>query len=131
MAALLPLLLEHWRGIAVGVLLLAALTYRGLLVHQRNTAMRETEHARVQLAEVSAREALMQATIERQNQAVSQLKQRAEAEQERADEAARKAAIVADESRAAASAISKQRVPGGCEGAFQWLADQGARLGTW
>ena len=133
--AMFPMLAAKlWQPVALALLIAAALGYRALLLHQRDTARAEAAHRSAALADAEASNAALQSAIATQNSAVAQL--RAELEQgvqaaarERAATAVGTAAM-----RTAASgarALERARIDAGCAAAIRWGNAQAAELGRW
>ncbi|HVB81418.1 MAG TPA: hypothetical protein VNE82_15910 [Candidatus Binataceae bacterium] len=126
---------QLWKPVAIGLLIAAALGYRALLVHQRNTARAEVTRLSASLADAEASNAALQGAIATQNSAVAQL--RTQLEQDAQAAAARERAATAKGAaamRAAASgaqALERARIDTGCAAAIRWGNAQAAELSRW
>ena len=126
---------QLWKPVAIALLIAAALGYRALLLHQRDTARAEAAHLSASLADAEASNAALQSAIATQNSAVAQLRTqleqgaRAAAARERAATASGAAAM-----RTAASgarALESARIVAGCAAAIRWGNAQAAELSRW
>jgi len=131
------ILTRYWKPLTVFALVAALLIYRGILV-------RERDRARGQVAELSQQNAALRASnqaftseITRQNAAVAQLKNQADAAANAmaANERAAALAGLAAENQAQqeASALSRATIDpsSGCDGAIRWANARAAELATW
>jgi hypothetical protein len=126
---------QLWKPVAIALLIAAALGYRALLLHQRDTARAEAAHLSAALADAEASNAALRSAIATQNSAVAQL--RAQLEQEARAAVARERAATANGEaamRAAASgarALETARIDAGCAAAIRWGNAQAAELSRW
>jgi len=126
---------QLWKPVAVALLIAAALGYRALLLHQRDTARAEAAHLSASLADAEASNAALQSAIATQNSAVAQL--RTQLEQGTQAAAAREHAATANGEavmRTAASgaqALEGARIDAGCAAAIRWGNAQAAELSRW
>jgi hypothetical protein len=116
-------------------LIAAALGYRALLVHQRDTARAEVTHLSASLADAEASNTALQSAIATQNSAVVQLQ--TQLEQSGRDAAAREGAAAAKgvavmrTATSGAQVLERARIDTGCAAAIRWGNAQAAELGRW
>ncbi len=126
---------QLWRPVAIGLLIAAALGYRALLVHQRDTARATAAHLSASLTAAEASNAALQGAIATQNSAVAQL--RTQLKQSMAAAVAREQAAAAAGATAmhaaarGAQAFERARIAAGCVAAIRWGNAQGVELGRW
>jgi hypothetical protein len=113
----------------------AALAYRAVLVHQRDSARAQVTALSDAAAALRAENALMAAAVGRQNEAIDALQSKMklaeqQAAQREAEYAASGAATLSREV-ARANAVRSAPVPAGCQGAIEWGNAQGPELGRW
>jgi hypothetical protein len=120
--------------VSLALLITAALGYRALLLHQRDTARTETAHLRAALADAEASNAALQSAIAAQNSAVALLRAELEesvqaAARERA--ASARGAAAMRSATSGARALEAARIDAGCAAAIRWGNAEAAELGRW
>jgi hypothetical protein len=135
MPAIGMLALTYWKPIAFAIAITAALAYRGVLVHQRDSAQATVATMAAQLDGLKAAEAACEDAVARQNQAVAAIKANAEraaaaAASHQANVASAAAISAAEEDRRAA-AMAREPVATDCAGAIRWGNAQARELGKW
>lgn len=128
---LLPLLAASWRPIAVVLLIAAVFAYRGLLIHERDSARRAVAVCKAQVAELQTSNQELQDAVAHQNRAIENLRDLAQQAQARLAAAEHAADEMAQQAEDESNNLEHAAVPGGCEGAIKWLNNEGQRLGLW
>lgn len=128
-------LLTYWKPIALTIVITAALAYRAVLVHQRDSARTTVASMTAQVDGLKSAEAACESAVARQNQAVAEIKAAAEreaaaAQTRQANVAAQAAVSASDESRRAA-AIAKAPIAADCAGAIKWGNAQANQPSKW
>jgi hypothetical protein len=128
-------LLQLWRPIGLGLLLVAAVGYRALLIHQRDAARAQAAHLGAALTEAQAANAAMRSAVTAQNAAVNrlraQLKQSADAAAARARAAAAQGAAAIRQAAKSARALEGARMGAGCAAVVRWGNAESAELARW
>lgn len=128
-------LIHYWKPIALAAVLVAAFTYRAVLVYQRNNARAQVISLDKAEDALRAENAAMTAAVKHQNDALDalqgkmQLAERAAAQREA--QYANSRAQAMRQVRAHADAIREAPVPAGCQAAIDWGNAQGPELGRW
>jgi len=129
------LILANWKPIAIALALLGVVAYRGVLVHQRNSARAQAAALVTQIADLKGAEAACEAAVSQQNQRV--LAMRSAAERLAAATATREANVssaaalsVARESERATQTLHAP-IAADCAGAIKWGNAQAGELGKW
>ncbi len=131
------LLSRYWKPLALAVLVATALAYRAVLLHERDDARAQTAQLSAEAAALRTANQALGATVEQQNQAVAQLKARADAVANAmtASEAAASRAASAEQDAAQqqerALAAARIDATAGCEGAIKWGNAQAGGLSSW
>jgi hypothetical protein len=131
------LLAKLWKPMLLAGLIAAALAYRALLIHQRDAAVAQVAALTAEAAALRTTNQALGAGIERQNAAVAQLRNEADAAVNAmaANEAAASRSGAAAESEAAQQAHSligaAIDVNAGCAGAIRWGNAQAQELSRW
>jgi len=129
------MLLQHWKAIALVAVVAAALIYREVLVHQRDSAQTQVTALTDAASALRAESASVSAAVTRQNEAIDALQSKMKlAEQDAAQREAQYASSGAQTmSRevSRANAVRVAPVPVGCQGAINWGNAQGPELGRW
>ena len=137
MPAIALLLSRYWKPLALGLLISAAIVYRALLVHQRDQARAQVVTLTTEAAALRASNQALGFAIARQNAAVTELRNNADAlttaMNSRIGSATR--AAFATQGRAADQArdlIGAQiDASTGCAGAIKWGNARAAELSSW
>jgi hypothetical protein len=128
-------LIQNWKLIALAAVVAAALIYRAVLIHQRDSARAQVTALSDAAAALRAENASMAAAVTRQNEAIDGLQNKMKvAEQDAAQREAQYAASGAQAMSheiARAEAVRSTPVPAGCQGAINWGNAQGPELGRW
>jgi hypothetical protein len=128
-------LLTYWKPIAIALAFAGLLVYRGVLVHERNSAVARVATMTAQVADLKSAEAACEAAVARQNQAVAAMKSAADeaAAAARTRQANVAAAAVASASAESgrAKAIESAPIAADCAGAIKWGNEQAKELGQW
>jgi hypothetical protein len=126
---------QLWKPAAVALLIAAAVGYRALLVHQRDTARAEVTHLSASLADAEASNTALQSAIATQNSAVvklqTQLEQSARDAAAREGLAAAKGVAAMRTATSGAQALQRARIDTGCAAAIRWGNAEAAELGRW
>jgi len=135
------LLSQYWKPVALAVLIASALAYRTVLLHERDDARAQaaqlSAQAQAQAQALRVANQAFGATVDRQNQAVAQLKARADAVENaltaREKAAAGEAAAAQDEAAQQGRALTAAPidVTAGCDGAIKWANARGPELSSW
>ena len=129
------LVANYWKPIAIAVVLVAALAYRALLIHQRDAARAETATIAVQLADWKVSEAACEDAVARQNAAVNTIAAAAAREsaaaKTREDNIAAAAAATASDEARRATAILTAPIANDCASAIKWANAQAGELSKW
>ncbi len=129
------LILANWKPIAIALALLGVVAYRGVLVHQRNTARAQAAALASQIADLKGAEAACEAAVSQQNQQVMAM--RSAGERLAAATATREANVSATAALSAARendrATQALRAPiaADCASAIKWGNAQAPELGKW
>jgi hypothetical protein len=131
----LPVVLQHWKPIAVALGIVAALVYRGVLVAQRDSARAEVKALTERVAELDARGRACEEAVRRQNAVVASMRDAAlrelrAAETRQANVSAKAARAAASDARRAAE-LRHARFASGCDAAIRWGNEQARELGSW
>ena len=126
---------QLWKPVAVAMLLAAALGYRALLLHQRDTARASAAHLSAALADAEASNTALQSAIAVQNSAVAQLRAQLDASARsaaaREQAAAVRGAAAMRTAASGARAMEDARIAAGCAAAIRWGNAQAPELGRW
>ncbi len=131
------LLSQYWKPLALAVLIVSALAYRAVLLHERDDARAQAAELSAQAAALRTANQALGATVDQQNQAVAQLKARADATENamtaNEDAAAREAVAEQDKAQQQGRALvaAPIDVNAGCAGAIRWGNAQAAELSSW
>ena len=128
-------MIQNFKLIALVGLVAAALIYRTVLVHQRDSARAQVAALGDAAAALRADNASMVAAVARQNAAIGtlqdQLKTAAQAAAQREADYAASATRTLNTEMVRAQAERSAAVPAGCQGAINWGNAQGPELGRW
>lgn len=135
MPAIPVLLLTYWKPIALSLAIVALFVYRGMLIHQRDSARSSLAAVQSQLADFKSAEAACESAVARQNDAVAGLKAAADlaaATAQTRQANVTEAATAADgrETRHAAEIVNAP-VAAGCAAAIKWSNAEAASLSKW
>ena len=137
MPAIAILLSRYWKPLALALLVAIAISYRGILIHQRDQARGDVIRLTAEAAALRASNQALGFAIARQNAAVTKLRNNADAltraMNSRIDSASR--AAFATQGRAANQArdlIAAQiDSASGCEGAVRWGNARALEMSSW
>jgi septal ring factor EnvC (AmiA/AmiB activator) len=128
-------LAKLWKPAALAALLAAALVYRSVLIHERNSARARAAALANEVAQLKASNSAFQDAVSRQSAAVDELREKLDrselAMQQREKQFADEAAQITASGFAKARALEHAEVPSGCEGAIRWGNLRGPELGRW
>lgn len=128
-------LLQWWKPIGLGLLLVAAVAYRALLVHQRDAARAQAAQLSAELTQAQAANTAMRGAVAEQNAAVerlkAQLKQSADQAAAREHAAAAQGAAAVRQAAQSAGALERAPIDAGCAAAIKWGNAQSAELARW
>jgi hypothetical protein len=131
------LLARYWKLLALVALLVGAITYRALLLHELSDARAQVAQLNAEAAALRTNNQALGAMIDRQNAMVAELKARADlaVNAMAANEAAAVRAGATAQGRAQQEAQTLMAAPinanSGCEGAIRWGNAQAAELSSW
>ena len=127
----------YWRPIGLATMLISALAYRAVLVHQRDDARRKVTETTSEATALRGSNRALEQMIDQQNAAVAELKARADAavnSMNAREEAAHRDAVAAEgvgEQQARALAPAPISAGQGCEGAIRWGNETARELAPW
>jgi hypothetical protein len=128
-------MLAHWRAIAVGVVLMAAVTYRGVLIYQRNAARAESVSLGVHLGALKIAETACEAAVANQNRAVDAMrstsKRLAEVSANRTANVSAAAAKTTALENDRAMKTLQTPIAADCPGAIKWGNLRAIEIGKW
>jgi hypothetical protein len=131
------ILSRYWKPLALIVLVVSALAYRAILIHERDDARTKVAQLSAEAAALRASNQALGAMIDRQNAAVAELRAKADAAvnaMESSEQAASRAGAAA-QSAAELQARTLMAQPidagSGCEGAIRWGNARAAELSSW
>jgi septal ring factor EnvC (AmiA/AmiB activator) len=128
-------MMQNIKLIALIAIVAAALIYRAVLVHQRDSARAQVTALSDAAAGLRAENASMAAAVARQNAAVNAVQDKMKAVErdaaQREANSATNAARTMNAEIAHANAERNAAVPAGCQGAIDWGNAQGPELGRW
>ena len=135
MPAIPVLLLTYWKPLALSIAIAALVLYRGVLIHQRDSARASLAAIQPQLADFKSAEAACESAVARQNDAVASLKAAADlaaasAQTREANVTAAATATDVQETQHAAEIVHAP-VAAGCAAAIQWSNAEAASLSKW
>lgn len=135
---LIGILLSHcWKPLLLAALVVSALAYRAILIHERDDARKKVAQLTAEAAALRASNQALGALIDRQNAAVAELKARAgaavNAMAANEEAASREGAAAEDQAQQQARALITAPIDSnsGCEGAIRWGNAQAAELSSW
>lgn len=131
----LTLLASLYKPLAILALIGALVSYRMLLIHQRDSARAEVVTMRAQLSGFEQANAAMKQAVSQQNAAVAKLTEEAAQAEHQAQAtlatATQQGAAAMQRQTAQARALTQAAIPGGCASAIAWGNAQGPELGRW
>lgn len=129
------MLARYWKPLALVALAAAAIGYRAILIHQRDTARREAAADAAAISRLRADNDSLAREIRNQNDEVEAMRkagdQQAQALGARAQAAARAAQHEAVAADAAARALAQSHIADGCDEAMRWGREKAKELGQW
>jgi hypothetical protein len=131
----LTLLSSLYKPLGILALVAGLLSYRMLLIEQRDAARAKAVALGAQVAELEQANGAMQQVIGQQNAAVTKLSEQAAAAENRAQArqvaASEQGTAAMRAHREEARKIAQAAIPSGCASAIAWGNAQGPELGKW
>ena len=134
-AAFLTVAARYWKPIALVLVVMAALAYRAVLIHERDAARREAARLTTENAELQASVNQLTAALKRQDAAVAAMGRRADkaaaAFATRSHAADARARRVEARAESEASRLVHAPINSGCAAAIQWGNREAKELSRW
>ncbi|HEY1851558.1 MAG TPA: hypothetical protein VGG60_11080 [Candidatus Binataceae bacterium] len=132
---LIGTMIQNAKWILLVLLIAAAVAYRAVLVHQRDSARTQVTTLTAAAAVLQADNASMAAAVARQNAAIDTLQAKMKVAQSaaatRQTRYANSAATAMTQERTHANAMMTAPIASGCADAIAWGNAQGPELGRW
>ena len=134
-APLLELAARYWKPCALALVVVAALGYRAVLIHERDAARRDAARLSARNAELETSVRQMTEAVKRQNAAVAALAERAKAASARFATRSRAADARAERTDERAETMARRlaqaRIESGCAAAIRWGDREAMELSRW